>query len=739
VTDVDDPRAELSRLLEDDPADLYENAPCGYLSTLPDGTIVKVNRTFCSWTGRPADELLGSRFQDLLAIGGRMFHETHMAPLLRMQGAVREIALEVLRVDGSVLPCLLNAVEVRDDDGTPLLVRATLFEATARRRYERELLASQRTAEESEARSRTLQAVVSDLAAAISVQDVATVIVDRSRRAMRAVGAALLLVEEADEPVLRLGRGEGLPDTLLHELRSAAGERLALELAEGVRVLALDDRLRQLQRGVTEAMTAAGLTDLVVVPVSADGRRLGVLVLGLGPADGLISLTEQRPLHPADIDLLSTLGRQAGQALERAQLHEETARQAERAAFLLDAARLMAAAADVDEVVDRLAELAVQRLADVCFLDLASERGLARVAARHRDPVRQPLVDRLRAQRQAQRTGSPPSAAAYGQGRTQWIPEFDDELVLAVARDDEELRVARSLELRSLISVPLVVDGRSLGAITLIGDRHRPRFTAADVEVAEQLALQVALVVDKAQRYELDVHTSHALQASLLPPPPPAVPGLATAVRYLAATRGVEVGGDFYDVVVLPGDTVALAVGDVVGHDLTAAATMGQLHSVYRALLVDRPPPSAVIDRLQASWSLLGLQRMATALFATLDPASGQLRIASAGHPAPLLLCGGRAELLPVHPSRLLGAPPAPAPAVEWAGLLAPGATLVFFTDGLVESRSSDLDEGLARLLAAAERAGTSDPDELCDRLLGELTGLHRPDDIALLALTRLS
>src|SRR4051794_31517846 len=283
MTGVDDPRAQLSRLLEDDPADLYENAPCGYLSTLPDGTIVKVNRTFCAWTGRGAADLLGARFQDLLAIGGRVFHETHMAPLLRMQGAVREIALDVVRVDGSVLPCLLNAVEIRDDDGTPLLMRATLFEATARRRYERELLAAQRTAEESEARSRTLQAVVSDLAAAISVADVATVIVERSRRAMQAAGAALLLVEDADadEPALRLGRAEGLPDALLHELRRAAGDRLALELAEGVRAITLDERLRQAQPEVAAAMQAAGLRDLVVVPVSADGRGLGALVLGL--------------------------------------------------------------------------------------------------------------------------------------------------------------------------------------------------------------------------------------------------------------------------------------------------------------------------------------------------------------------------------------------------------------------------------------------------------------------------
>jgi serine/threonine-protein kinase RsbW len=179
-------------------------------------------------------------------------------------------------------------------------------------------------------------------------------------------------------------------------------------------------------------------------------------------------------------------------------------------------------------------------------------------------------------------------------------------------------------------------------------------------------------------------------------------------------------------------------VGDVVGHDITAAATMGQLASVHRALLVDAPAPSAVIDRLQASWPVLGLQRMATALFATLDPATGRLRIASAGHLPPLLLDGGRAEFLPVQPSRMLGAPPAPSPAAEWTGVLPTGATLVLFTDGLVESRTKDLDVGLDRLLAVAASSGSADPDALCDRLLAELTGSHRADDIALLALTRL-
>ncbi len=743
ATSGPDPRAQLGRLLEEDPADLYENAPMGYLSALPDGRIVKVNRTFGAWTGRSPDDLLGVRFQDLLTVGGRVFHETHMMPLLRMQGAVREIALDVVRVDGSVLPCLLNAVEVRDDDGSPVLIRATLFEATARRRYERELLGAQRAAEESEARSRTVQQVVSDMAAATSVADVAAVIVERGREALGARGAALVLVEEqtsGEVPRLHTEHATGLSDALLAELQAAAIGQLALELAQGVRSVTLDVRLRAERPEIAAAMADDGLAGLVLVPVTADSRRLGVLVLGLGGVDqsGLISLDEPeavRATGPADVQLLWTLGRQAGQALERARLHEETARHAERSAFLLEAARLLASAADVAETVERLAGLAVQGLADLCAIDLTSEHGMSRPVVRHRDPALQALAEELR-RRQLPQRGSPhPAVQALQQRRSVWVQELDEALLRQITVDERHVEIAQELGLVSVISVPFVAEGRALGVITLAADRRRGRFTAADVEVAEQLGLQVALVVAKAQRYELDVRTSHTLQANLLPPEPPQLAGLRLAVRYLAATYGVEVGGDFYDVVRLPDEQIALAVGDVVGHDITAAATMGQLNSVYRALLVDRPAPSAMIDRLQASWSLLGLQRMATALFGTLDPRTGQVRLASAGHLPPLLLQDGHAEFLPVVPSRMLGAPPAPA--VEWSGVLPPGATLVLFTDGLVESRSADIDEGLAHLLTAAVAAGTSDPDELCDRLLAELTGVHRADDIALLALTR--
>lgn len=739
-----DVRAQLDQLLEDDPADLYENAPCGYLSTLPDGTIIKVNRTFCAWTGRTPEQLLRTRLRDVLSVGGQVFHDTHLAPLLRMQGAVREVALDVVRVDGSLLPCLVNAVEVRDDDGAPVMVRATLFEATARRRYEREILAAHRAAEESEARSRILQQVVFELARATTAADVATVVVEQARVALRAGGAALWLVTDrtdgaADDPALVVARSDGLPVGLLRELASAADGRVALELAEGLRLLSLGDRLTAQRPGLAAVMAAAGLHTLVVVPVSAASRSLGVLVLALGDAvaGDLIDLDQPvaGELAGQDVNLLWTLGRQAGQALERARLHEETARQGERSAFLLDAARLLAGATGVVEMVEHLADLAVPGLADVCLIDLVTEHGVRRVAARHGDPARQHLVDELREWAPPVRELPFPARRALAEARTQWFRTVGEDWLASAVRDPRELRAVTGLELTSIVSVPLLAEGRALGVVTLSADRRRGPFSSADVEVAEQLAAQLSLVLAKAQRYEFETRTSHTLQANLLPPPPPQLPGVAVAVRYLAATRGVEVGGDFYDVAPLTGGQVAIAVGDVVGHDITAAATMGQLRSVYRFLLVDGPAPSAVIDRLQAGWPLLGLQRMATALFATLDLPSGRLRVASAGHPPPLLIAGGRAEYLPVRPSPMLGAPPAPAP--EWIGVLPAGATLVLFTDGLVESRASDIDAGLAQLRASAVRRPTADPDELCDRLLNDLAGTHRADDIALLALTR--
>jgi phosphoserine phosphatase RsbU/P len=150
-------RAFRVALAREDPETSYQRAPCGHLSTTPDGTLVRVNDTFLRWTGHAREELVGRRtFSSLLTAGGRIYHDTHYAPMLQLQGSVREIALDVVTADGSRLPVLANAALERDEGGEPAVVRIVLLDATERREYERELLRAKQRAEESEARAHTL-------------------------------------------------------------------------------------------------------------------------------------------------------------------------------------------------------------------------------------------------------------------------------------------------------------------------------------------------------------------------------------------------------------------------------------------------------------------------------------------------------------------------------------------------------------------------------------------------------
>jgi sigma-B regulation protein RsbU (phosphoserine phosphatase) len=149
--------AFVAALVGDDPELLYDRAPCGYLTTTPDGLIAKANQTFVTLTGYQRSALIGQRrFVDLLTPGGRIYHETHYAPLLQMHGTAREIALDLVCADGRRLPVLLNSVLERDDSGAPTVVRTAVFDASQRREYERELLRARQRAEESENRARLL-------------------------------------------------------------------------------------------------------------------------------------------------------------------------------------------------------------------------------------------------------------------------------------------------------------------------------------------------------------------------------------------------------------------------------------------------------------------------------------------------------------------------------------------------------------------------------------------------------
>lgn len=168
--------AGYKQLLEESLEELYENAPCGYVSTWPDGTFAKMNATFLRWIGAEREELLaGKRFQDMLIIGGKIFYETHYAPLLAMQGFVNEIAFDLKCRDGRQLPVLVSTVQKRDAYGTPILNRTTIFNATDRRAYEQELLQARRKAEQAiDVKSRFLATVSHEIRTPLTAIDLAT-------------------------------------------------------------------------------------------------------------------------------------------------------------------------------------------------------------------------------------------------------------------------------------------------------------------------------------------------------------------------------------------------------------------------------------------------------------------------------------------------------------------------------------------------------------------------------------
>ncbi|WP_344095082.1 ATP-binding SpoIIE family protein phosphatase, partial [Streptomyces stramineus] len=289
------------------------------------------------------------------------------------------------------------------------------------------------------------------------------------------------------------------------------------------------------------------------------------------------------------------------------------------------------------------------------------------------------------------------------------------------------------------ILAPLRGRRRVIGAAVFIRRADRAAFEGDDLLVAAQLATHTALGVDKAVLYGREVYIADELQRTMLPDSLPQPTGVRLASRYLPAAETARVGGDWYDAIPLPGNRVALVVGDVMGHSMTSAAIMGQLRTTAQTLAGLDLPPAEVLHHLDEQAQRLGSDRMATCLYAVYDPVAHRIVIANAGHPPPILLHrGGRAEVLRVPPGAPIGVGGVDFEAVE---LDAPaGATLLLYTDGLVESRIRDVWTGIEqlreRLIETARLTGPNPPplEPLCDEVLGMLGPGDRDDDIALLA-----
>lgn len=468
--------------------------------------------------------------------------------------------------------------------------------------------------------------------------------------------------------------------------------------------------------------TAAQAT--AVLPLTAGDRILGCLHIGY-----------PERMDPGDFDLafLHAAADLCAAALDRAQLHDaERARQA----LLLEASTAVANADSFQEALVRLAEIAVPALADLCLVDAWEDGGrIVRMAAVHADPSAAPLVEELGVRYPPEPGGRHPASVAMAEGRSIWAEEMPEEFMLGTTRDERHLELTRRLGFTSFISVPLIVAGETLGAITLVSAGSGRRFGRPDLLLAEELADQIADVVYAARRHGRQHELAHVLQTLLLPAGLPDIPGLDACARYLTARRDAEAGGDFYDLVRLPSGRIGFVIGDVEGHDPEAAAVMGQLRSAIRALAGQHREPHLLIDALRWSWDLLGFTRMATCLVGRLDLERGDLVICSAGHPPPLMIgADGTVEQVMVTSSPPLGAPAGPS--ADTTLVLQPGATLFLYTDGLVESPDRGIDEGMTRLAEVLSTLGARPTEELCEKVLASRPAEEAPaDDVAMLAL----
>jgi PAS domain S-box-containing protein len=405
--------------------------------------------------------------------------------------------------------------------------------------------------------------------------------------------------------------------------------------------------------------------------------------------------------------------------------------------FLLDAADALARASGFRESLQSLAEVAVPTLGDLCLIDFRDEGGrVIRMAAAHADPTLRQIAAQLR-EWPPDPDGGHPSAVVMRERRSMWSTETPPDFLASISRSAEHLRVIRQVEPRSYMSVPLIAGDLVLGATTFISAGSGRVFGPDDLSLAEDLAGRMAVVVAKERRYDRERDAAHTLQANLLPVPVPAIPGVELAVRYLSGTRDAEVGGDFYDVSRMPTGEVAIVVGDVAGHDMIAAAQMAQLRGVFRALRRRTAGPAELIADVQELWNHLGLERLVTAVFARVEPHTGRLRIASAGHPVPAVVsAGGEAWFPDLEPAPPLGSLPGRPPAT-WEATLGYGDALVLYTDGLIESPDRDVSAGMSALGAAVSAAGTTEPDALVEEILAAMTTEDRSDDVALVVLRR--
>ena len=391
----------------------------------------------------------------------------------------------------------------------------------------------------------------------------------------------------------------------------------------------------------------------------------------------------------------------------------------ERLRYLAEVSEAMISTLDTGESIQKLVDLVVPRLCDWATVSVVGDDGQAYDGGfAHRDPER--LADlAFYMEKRTQPPASPeepnPMAAALLTGEPVHLDSIDPALVEPALGSEEVREAWRRLDAASFTIVPLRARNETFGALGMVNTSKRRPNTEMEIATAVEVARRASLAIDNTRLYGRQLKVAETLQRSLLTPPPQP-DHLEIAVRYQPAASNMHVGGDWYDAFQQPDGATLLVIGDVVGHNVDAAAAMGQIRSVVRGIAYDRQEePASILSRVDGVVSGLRIGTLATALIARLEQTPEQerrslrtLRWSSAGHLPPLVLrAAGGTEMLDTFPETLLGTGVA-RPRSNHLATLHPGDTVVFYTDGLVEHGRTGIDEGLARLIGVVVvRCGT--------------------------------
>jgi PAS domain S-box-containing protein len=529
-------------------------------------------------------------------------------------------------------------------------------------------------------------------------------------------------------------------------------------LTEAVTVTDSARKLRYANQAAADLLGCATPEELVALPLATifaqwestheDGRPVqpedvpSYKVVNGQPAEPLLTRIVHRETGEQRWRLVKAapLSSAGGEPMAVSVIEDVTeAKEAElRQRFLAQAGVTLTSSLDFEETLQRVAQLVVPGLADWCALDVVdANQRLRLVAVAHVDPDK---VAFARAFRDRYPPDPNEDAGLYGvlrSGRPELYPDLPDELLEQSIEDREQLETIRALGMRSVMLIPMIVGGRTIGVLTMVSAESRRAFDEDDLVFAGDLARRAATAVENARLYTERATAALTLQESLLPARLPTVPGWQLASSYAAGDTTVDVGGDFFDVVELDEGFLAI-VGDVTGKGVQAAAlTALARHTLATAARFD-PSPAAVVGLLndvlvhRAEISLL------TVACAHVVPSESgaRLRLTSAGHPLPVLARPGQPPTTVGPPGLLLGI----TAAARWAEseiALAPGDTLLFYTDGVTDTPSGSERFGEERLLAALPDA-PADPREMIAAVLSALREFQVGDvvdDRALLAL----